>query len=52
MRVVLDTNVLLSALIVRGGTSDAIVQAWWNRVYTLLSCDEQVEELRACFARP
>lgn len=52
MRVVLDTNILISALIVRGGTTDAIVQAWQRRGYTLLTCDEQIEELRDCFTRP
>lgn len=52
MRVVLDTNILISALILPGGTTDTIVQAWRKRTYTLLSCDEQIEELRGCFARP
>ena len=52
MRVVLDTNILISALIIRDGTMDAIVQAWRNRAYTLLTCEQQIEELRRCFARP
>jgi len=52
VRVVLDTNILISALIVPGGTTNAIVQAWQNRAYTLLTCDEQIEELRDCFSRP
>jgi putative PIN family toxin of toxin-antitoxin system len=52
VRVVLDTNILISALILPGGTTDTIVQAWRRRAYTLLTCDEQVEELRDCFARP
>jgi putative PIN family toxin of toxin-antitoxin system len=51
VRVILDTNVLISSLIAPGGTTDAIVQAWRTRTYTLLNCDEQIEELRECFAR-
>lgn len=52
MRVVLDTNILISALMIRGGTTDTIVQAWQHRAYTLLTCDQQIEELRDCFTRP
>jgi uncharacterized protein len=52
VRVVLDSNILISALMVRDGSTDAIVRAWWNRTYTLLTCDQQVEELRRCFAGP
>jgi len=37
---------------VPGGTPDTIVLAWRNRSYVLLTCDEQIEELRDCFARP
>ena len=52
MRVVLDTNILISALMLHGGTTDAIVRAWQHRAYTLLTCDEQIAELRDCFTRP
>jgi hypothetical protein len=52
VRVILDTNILISALMVQGSTPDTIVQAWRNRSYVLLTCDEQIEELRDCFARP
>lgn len=52
MRVVLDTNILIAALIVRGGTPDAIVRGWQQRAYTLLTCAAQLEELRRCFTRP
>lgn len=37
---------------VRGSVPDAIVQAWSRRVFVLLTCDEQLDELRECFARP
>jgi putative PIN family toxin of toxin-antitoxin system len=52
VRVVLDTNILISALMVRGGTTDTIVRAWENRAYTLLTCEQQIEELHRCFTRP
>lgn len=52
MRVILDTNILIASLIVRGGTTDRIVRAWMRRAYTLLTREAQIEELRACFARP
>jgi len=52
VRVVLDTNILISALMVPGGTTDTIVRAWRNRSFVLLTCDEQIDELRDCFARP
>jgi uncharacterized protein len=51
VRVILDTNILISALLVSGGTTDMIVQAWRNRVYTLLTCNEQIDELHDCFTR-
>ena len=46
MRVVLDTNVLLAALMVRNGTPDRIYQAWRDGQFHLISCQEQLEELR------
>jgi putative PIN family toxin of toxin-antitoxin system len=51
VRVILDTNNLISALLVSGGTTQSIVQAWQNRAFTLLTCDEQINELRDCFTR-
>jgi uncharacterized protein len=52
VRVILDTNILISALMVPGGTPEKIVQAWRSRSYVLLTCHQQIEELRDCFARP
>jgi putative PIN family toxin of toxin-antitoxin system len=52
VRVILDTNILLSALCARGGVTDAIVHAWLKNAYTLLTCEEQLDELRECFSRP
>lgn len=44
MRVVLDTNVLLSALIAPGSTPDALYEAWRDRRFQLASCERQFEE--------
>lgn len=52
MRVILDTDILISALIVPGGTRDTIVQAWRNRSFVPLTCDQQIDELRDRFTRP
>jgi hypothetical protein len=46
MRVVLDTNVLLSALISPHGTADQLYQAWRTGRFTLLTSEAQLEEFR------
>lgn len=52
MRVVLDTNILIASLIARGGTTGRIVRALVRHGYRLVTCDEQIDELRCCFGRP
>ena len=47
MRVVLDTNILVSALLVQLGHPAAIYRAWQEGFFTLLICAEQLDELRA-----
>ena len=47
MRVVLDTNILVSAMIASAGNEAAIVNAWLDGKFTLLTCAEHVDELRA-----
>lgn len=46
MRVVLDTNVLLSALISPHGAPDAIYRAWRASRFELVTSTEQLDELR------
>jgi putative PIN family toxin of toxin-antitoxin system len=46
MRVILDTNILCSALMVPGGMPDRLYLAWRNRVFTLVTSNEQLEEFR------
>jgi putative PIN family toxin of toxin-antitoxin system len=46
MRVVLDTNILISALISRFGPTDRLYDAWKNRSYQLVTSIEQLDEFR------
>lgn len=52
MRVVLDTNVLVSTLIASSGAPATIYGLWEDRKFTLLISAEQIEELRAVLKRP
>ena len=46
MRVVLDTNVLLSALLSPHGLPDVIYRAWQKDRYELVTSEVQIDELR------
>ena len=46
MKVVLDTNILISALMSSSGASHQIYQAWRDKRITLLTCAEQLAEVR------
>jgi len=52
MRVVLDTNILVSALMVQIGHPAAIYRLWQEGYFTLLTCAEQLDELRATLRKP
>jgi putative PIN family toxin of toxin-antitoxin system len=52
MRVVLDTNILVSALLVQLGRPAAIYRAWQEGHFTLLTCAEQLDELKATLNKP
>jgi uncharacterized protein len=52
MRVVLDTNILVSALLIQLGYPAAIYRAWHEGHFTLLTCSEQLDELRATLHKP
>lgn len=45
MRVVPDTNVLLSALMVRGTPPEILFELWKDRRFELATCERQLEEL-------
>lgn len=52
MRVVIDTNILLSALLRRDSLPDAVLRAWAQDRFTLLTHVLQLEELRDVTRRP
>ena len=52
MRVVLDTNILVSALMIQTGNPAAIYHAWQRGHFTLLTCAEHLDELRATLRKP
>jgi len=52
MRVVLDTNILISALMIQTGNPAAIYRAWQEGHFTLLTCAEHLDELRATLRKP
>ena len=46
MRVVLDTNVLISALLVGRSTPALLIDAWRRGAFELLTCELQLTEIR------
>ena len=52
MRVVLDSNILLSALISAHGPPHQIYQAWRKRRFTLITAHVQLDELRRASRYP
>jgi len=52
MRVILDTNILLSALMVRGTPPDRLYEEWRHGRFNLVSTERQIEELRQVVRRP
>lgn len=45
MRIVLDTGILVSALITKNTPPDMLYQAWRKRQFTLVTSHEQLDEL-------
>ena len=52
MRVVLDTNILVSALMIQVGNPAAIYRAWQEGHFTLLTSAEHLDELRVTLRKP
>ena len=52
LRVVLDSNVILSGLMSPKGTTGQIIQAWKDNRLTLLTCEAQLEEIKRVLAYP
>jgi hypothetical protein len=51
MRLILDTNVLIAALITRDTPPDALYRAWRDGAFDLVTSEQQLEELRAVTRR-
>lgn len=52
MRVVLDTNILIGALITKGTPPDSLYQAWLRDEFELVTSLAQLSELARVLARP
>jgi len=52
MRVVLDTNIIVSALLAPAGKPAAIIRIWLNGKFTLLTCAAHLDELRSTLEKP
>ena len=52
MKVVLDTNVLISGLMSPGGAPGRIVGAWFDAQFDVVSSREQLEEIARVLAYP
>jgi len=52
MRVILDTNILLSALLSSAGAPAKLIDAWERNKFMLVACDQLVAELREVAGRP
>ena len=52
MRAIVDTNILLSALLSPLGAPAKILAAWERRLFTLIACEELVSELHEVAKRP
>jgi hypothetical protein len=46
MRLILDTNILLSALLSPLGAPAALLDAWERKTFTLVACEALIAELR------
>jgi putative PIN family toxin of toxin-antitoxin system len=52
MRLILDTNILLSALLSPLGAPARLLDAWERKTFTLVACDALIAELREVVGRP
>ena len=52
MRLILDTNILLSALLSPLGAPGKLLDAWERKTFTIVACEALVAELRDVAGRP
>ncbi len=50
LRVVIDTNILVSALLSRSGAPAQVVDAWRERQFLLLTCESAIDEANQVLA--
>jgi uncharacterized protein len=52
MRLILDTNILISGLLSPRGAPAKLIDAWEQKTFTLVACDALIEEFRDVTGRP
>ena len=52
MRIVLDTNILVSSLLSPLGRPASIYSAWRDGRFTLVTCERQIDEIRDTLHKP
>src|ERR1700761_4184355 len=52
MRVILDTNVFVSAILSPGGNADVLMQRWLDGRFVLVSSPKQLAELKSTLKKP
>jgi len=52
MRVVIDINIIVSALLAPAGKPATIIRIWLDGKFTLLTCAAHVDELRSTLQKP
>ena len=52
MRAVIDTNIIVSALLAPAGKPAAIIRLWLDGKFTLLTCAAHLDELRSTLEKP
>ncbi|MGA9470907.1 MAG: putative toxin-antitoxin system toxin component, PIN family [Terriglobales bacterium] len=52
MRIIVDTNVLLSGLLIAQGAPAKLLDAWERKQFTLVACEGLIAEFREVASRP
>lgn len=52
MRVILDTNVIISGMLSPSGNADFLLRRWMDGNFVLLSSSEQLEEIKSTLRKP
>lgn len=51
-QIVLDTNILISSLISKKGSPYLLYRGWWQKLFTLITSEEQLQELERVLQYP